>query len=948
MSLAIRKLKIKHHSEEGRMKMDFKKIDKKYRAVPFWSWNEKLDPDETRRQTAIMDETGHGGFFMHARGGLQTEYMGEEWFENVAAAVDEANKRGMHAWAYDENGWPSGFGGGRVNGKGEKYWQKYLRIRPADADMSDIEPHRIIAKNGGYVFYYDVNPFYVDTLDGEVIADFIKEAYEPYYERFGTDFDGFFTDEPQISRNGIPWSLTFPREYEKTYGESLEDKLASLFLPVGDYVDVRVKFWKLSTELFSKNYMKQIYDWCVSHGLGFTGHMVLEENLGIQITSNGACMPHYEYFTIPGMDWLGRNIFDCLTAVQLASAAAQSGKKQILSETFACCGHNVGHDELKRNYEWMMVRGVNLMCQHLLGYSMRGIRKRDYPPAMYCQQPWWDEYKVFNDAMSRVGMILAEGRVKVDTLLMHNMTSAWICFNNSRNNANTAKWLHDTGADMNDTYEGHNIAYYNSSLVSNAKNLERKHIPFHFGDEIMIERHGRVEGNKFIIGEMEYTTVVLPEYIAFLPNTQKLLEEFKANGGIVTTADALADNEIIDNPEITYATREYDGFTVHYFVNSTAKEQPAKITRGSFVVDIETGEKMPFYGEYTFPKYGSLLVIDDGSKHAEKKPEKELKSLDITGEWEIKEKSFNSLTLDRCAYWFDGSLIDENGYILDVAQKAYELERAVDIRCEFKAQIECVSDKLYLVCETPEIFEIKVNGTAIDKKDCGYFRDRTFRMLDIRKYVSEGENKIELFCHFKESEETYEKIRKSAKFESEKNKLTYDMEIEALYLVGDFAVRCKGEFTDAGNDAFFADPHFTLVKAKDKIALSSLEKNGYPFFSGKMLFKRKFTLDDRDYKICFDKKGVNVIKLTVNGIHVRTLLWAPYEVDISEYLRVGENEIEIEILNNLRNMLGPHHLTAGEIFGVSPHSFFRKDCVWTGGSPSPFTDKYCLVPTGII
>ena len=30
--------------------VDFKDIDKKYRARPFWSWNDKLNPDETRRQ----------------------------------------------------------------------------------------------------------------------------------------------------------------------------------------------------------------------------------------------------------------------------------------------------------------------------------------------------------------------------------------------------------------------------------------------------------------------------------------------------------------------------------------------------------------------------------------------------------------------------------------------------------------------------------------------------------------------------------------------------------------------------------------------------------------------------------------------------------------------------------------------------------------------------------
>ena len=38
--------------------MNFKNVDKKYRPIPFWSWNEKLDVEETRRQVALMDEAG--------------------------------------------------------------------------------------------------------------------------------------------------------------------------------------------------------------------------------------------------------------------------------------------------------------------------------------------------------------------------------------------------------------------------------------------------------------------------------------------------------------------------------------------------------------------------------------------------------------------------------------------------------------------------------------------------------------------------------------------------------------------------------------------------------------------------------------------------------------------------------------------------------------------------
>ena len=108
--------------------MDIKNPEKKYRPIPFWSWNERLSEEETARQIGMMDKIGIGGYFMHARGGLETEYMGDEWFVNTDVGVKEAKKHGMGAWAYDENGWPSGFGNGKVNGLGEAYWQKYLRM----------------------------------------------------------------------------------------------------------------------------------------------------------------------------------------------------------------------------------------------------------------------------------------------------------------------------------------------------------------------------------------------------------------------------------------------------------------------------------------------------------------------------------------------------------------------------------------------------------------------------------------------------------------------------------------------------------------------------------------------------------------------------------------------------------------------------------------------------
>ena len=85
-----------------------------YRGAPFWSWNERLTPDECVRQSRDMLNSGMGGGFMHSREGLETPYMGPEWMECIKAVVDDAKDSGFLAWLYDEDRWPSGAAGGLV------------------------------------------------------------------------------------------------------------------------------------------------------------------------------------------------------------------------------------------------------------------------------------------------------------------------------------------------------------------------------------------------------------------------------------------------------------------------------------------------------------------------------------------------------------------------------------------------------------------------------------------------------------------------------------------------------------------------------------------------------------------------------------------------------------------------------------------------------------------
>ncbi|MBQ9083700.1 MAG: hypothetical protein IJY28_09415 [Clostridia bacterium] len=911
--------------------MDFKKIPNSYRPVPFWSWNEKLDTAETREQIEKMEQAGIGGFFMHARGGLQTEYMGDEWFSNVEASIEEAEQRGMHAWAYDENGWPSGFGSGKVNGRGVAYQQKFLRY-----DMAE-DGGNTIARVGGMRLYYEVNPYYVDVLDGNVTQCFLDEIYAPYYEKYKNRFEGFFTDEPQISRNGIPWSFILPEEYRKAYGDDLIPHLPELFKETGDYALTRIRFWRLIAELFSKNFFKKIYDWCDERGLKLTGHLVMEESLDSQIFTNGACMPQYEYFHIPGMDWLGRHNNRSLTPYQVGSVARQLGKKQVLSETFACCGHNVGHDELKWIYEYQMVRGINLLCQHLEGYSNRGLRKRDYPPAMYIQQPWWDEYKKFNDAMSRIGMLLAEGDDGVDTLVIHPQTTAWILYNGND--------CPPPGKKYNEQMR--KIFRYKEKLFALMEQLEQKHINFHFGDEILMERHGRVDGAALTIGEKTYTRIILPEHERLMPYTEELLAQYRANGGIILTAAEAADlpnHPVIDAPQITYCFRRLDDADLYYFVNSTEETVTAHIPAGGKVLDPVTGELSDFDGTHEFKKYESLLVIDDGTPQARLEATAECQPIPLDGAWQVVNATENCITLDYCDYYFDGKLEEEHGYILNAMYRAMEKKRPVHITCRFRVQARYVPEKMHLAMEMSEQFDIFINDHPVTKTDCGYFRDKSFRKLDISGLLTEGENVITLELDFAQSPVVYENMAKGMCHESEKNKLTFDMELEQIYLVGDFAVETPGAFEELARGACRYAGEFVIAPPKRAITLRHIEQQGFPFFAGALTVEKRFTAHDAPMMLDFVKTGINTVTARVNGKPVSTFLWEPFRADVTHLLQPGENTLTLTLKNNLRNMQGPLHLEIGESFGVGPGNFYKEPCIWNR-SPAEgrWNDDYCFV-----
>lgn len=366
-------------------------------SIPFWSWNDLLEKPHLQRQMEDMKKLGMRGFFMHARGGLETEYLSRDWFDAIRFCVEKGAELGLEAWAYDENGWPSGFAGGALLQDPANHACYLVLEEQTDFPEAAEDLLGVYLRQGDCVRRVtepgEAGPYllirrrreasYVDVMDARVAEQFICHTHVRYArelgEDFGTRMPGFFTDEPQYYRYGTPWSDTFPEAFRAKYGYDVKAQLPALFLELPGCEKFRYDYYLLCHESFYSNFMEPIWRWCDDHGIRLTGHGIEEWTLAGQMMCCGGVMPFYLYQHIPGIDYLRRAVRDVSGARQLGSVCAQTGKKVALSEMFACCGWDVSPRELKRIADLQFAGGVNLICEHLYAYSERGQRKYDYP-----------------------------------------------------------------------------------------------------------------------------------------------------------------------------------------------------------------------------------------------------------------------------------------------------------------------------------------------------------------------------------------------------------------------------------------------------------------------------------------------------------------------------------------------------------------------------------------
>ncbi len=541
-------------------KLNFKNLgsDPIYRSAPFWAWNSVIEPDEVRRQIRIMHDMHMGGFFIHSRAGLATEYLGKEWFKCVKAAVDEAEKLNMYANLYDEDRWPSGIAGGAITQE-KKFRMRYLEFYDAAAPLpcaaEDITLNKVyiltLSEHGEVIAYRKAgeapeavapqeklvrlivriapssenynNGSYLDTTDPDAVRAFIDSTYEKYFSEFGKKFGKsipyFFTDEPNYldlaAANRRPWSERLMELFAAEKNQDLTDFLPELFWKCGkDFSEIRYWFYRTMTGLFAGTFMKMLGEWCGKHNIKLTGHLLREDTLSQQIHAIGAAMPGYEYMQAPGIDVLTANWTVLNTAKQLHSVARQLGKKQLLSETYGCTGWDfplAGHKVLG---DWQYACGINFRCQHLYWYSMLGCSKRDYPASIGGQSPWYKAHAPLEKYFARLGELFSKAENRAELLVLHPIETMW-----------------GYAADYDKAMSFN--AEYDRMFDRLARELLGSHLDFDYGDESLLAKYAKINGSTFIVGETQYKTVLIPEVETLRSSTVELLEHFVNNKGKV-------------------------------------------------------------------------------------------------------------------------------------------------------------------------------------------------------------------------------------------------------------------------------------------------------------------------------------------------------------------------------------------------------------------------------
>ncbi len=846
---------------------------------------------------------------------------------------------------------------------------------PKDVDPSAFVGTRLL------LFRHVIDGGLIDYYNAAATEVFLKSTHEEYFRRFGAHFGttithSFMDEAGSMAGIGmLPWSPVFESEFEKRRGYAIRPHLAALLFEIPGFQSVRYDYWSLTAELFREGFGVPMHQWCERHGIKYSGHYVFETSLKEATRQLGSAMPLYEFQGLPGVDVLGNDFYThrfeieahaYYTAMvkQASSVSNQLGDGQLLSESYGVGGHAMGLESMQVATFWQMALGVTVISQHAAFYSMRAERKEDCPPVIGWQEPYWKFARPHIDSISRTSWLLSQGRRRCNVLYLHPQAGMQASYRQCRIRDEYKYESYILNADM--PYE---MIDKHFSLLG--VDLLDAQIDFEYGDEEILAAHGVAEKGAFRVGKQTYQTVLVQPMLNIRSSTLALLEAFAAQGGqivLVGSAPGFVDGkssrraldffsaharrvtEGVDFfdyapavdvlcalgcrtvetsspvPQIKVHRRLWDGRDIVFLANISRRTVETGVTFVPQVTgtveewDVADGTTHPVahctagqpltLAVKWHPKQARTFVTMEGA--AQLPPVVSwCEERRLTPQWAGTRTGPNALLLDACVVQDSSgascllSVGDARKTVLAVQMKNGSGDKPFAARFPVRvSETDPPGSACELAIELGTRPRLAFNGVPVPVNTLGWVIDPAIERIALPG-LNPGENTLFV-------EAVYGKAT----------------EFETPWLLGDFAVRTR----DSVN--------FILERAAEPVPIGPWHELGLPFYAGTVVFRAEVELELSDsQRVAVDLAGLaGSAGVSVNGRFVATVLWPPYECDITSAVKPGANVIEIEVANTLRNLLGAHYVENEEIRTGAPTNLYT----------APFGTPKKFLPYGLL
>jgi hypothetical protein len=969
-----------------------------YSVSPYWFWNGRVSPAETRRQLQAMAAHGVHAATVMNWAGLEPGYLTEEWWKQVGVALDEAKAAGVTLNFSDEYLWPSG-----------QVWD-YSSLKPEPSRVLQLHPEFAMRKlvassepaNAEFCVAYRANAdgsidekslqlagaawqppdaqwkrvYYslqtvvernqrVDLMNPAAVRVFIDQVYEQYARRFpqhlGTTIKLFVADHEGAYGAPVAYTPALFDTFKARHGYDLRPVLPLLDKETPRAVEVRRDYFETVSNLYSMSFVQQVTDWCTRHKV-LHGHSDIEETLRLQVIWTPDMWRLWRSSSAIYIDALVERARMPIDFMEARSVAHFEGRPLVV-ENQGLTGNDSfwSLEKARLGSNMALLWGSNLLIPHYFEYDPKHIQ---YPPSWFLTQPQFDYFQHYADMVRRVQFMNAQGVHRARVAIYYPLESAY---------ANAGALLSGKGRDfMRWNNFGDTTQDYYTALQLE---LARHGWEYHILDAHYLER-AKLEGKTLALGGERFEALILPPMSVLDRKSAQKISEFRAAGGLVLETprtshdhftqrlnyteraltpddykreiqpllDRLPRPDVITEAPVYTSHRSVDGVDWFWVVNDSGEPRDVALTlpRAGTVEkwDAETGKRTRLSASNgrvsvsmgAFDAF--FLVLHSGASSAPPEPGRERRLLTeipssgwtFTPESPVKVPYAGAYWLapERNAqrgWWLSGPYPygDHEGFFKEFETKDWQwVESATEAVRPPKQDVWYAKVNVW----SPKAQRARAAVTAFDSAKFWWNGELKLQFhshapfVNIRDAwahrpeidVKQGWNTVLLKVGkaqagamgfmFRITDEQGNTLRDLV---YAKDQVLPEATAKSVTLRIPAPPGTAGpDWTYAGDETSIPERAIEFQPKPQALSLFCWSETGLANYSGAASYERTFRLEALPKgRILLDLGRVGLAaEVWVNGRKAGERAWRPFELDVTEFLKAGENRLKIRVANS--------------------------------------------------